>query len=178
MREVFKQLASIHEVGKRLDHLSKGRGVPDTQRETYSNDSKSLLWAYEELRKRLLANTIVVVGKKELLARIPGIQVTDGPVGSCVIIEPEKFKDEKLRSFFTEIGPLDGECPDWLNCSKYFVFRMGGDTGSSDSVESAILFDCALVREWLNDVGLKDAETQIREWAKKQYSLLHSQQGD
>lgn len=167
MNNMLKQLDTIKNVGTRLRDLANSRAVPDNIAEALQNDYESIKWAHEELKSLHIVDMTVLICK----GRIEGIDKivdaydqTDNVVWPCakILVKPDTVSLEFLREKFNyedKEAPQHGKL-DWLICKKYYIRPQ------------AAMFDCFLLKKWLDEVGLRKARSEIYGWAIKYLATL------
>lgn len=162
MKELFRQLDAISDIGKRLRDLSESRGTPESQRKILSDESESLLWASEELSRRLLANVMIVVGTGlEDVRGIPHDEINKyGWLQVAILFEPEEFRADKIMKQYPD-AMQPAHVPDKV----YAVTEYYGEGRS-------VVLSGKISREWMSNVGLRGVREFIGNWILGTYSNL------
>lgn len=167
MYKILKQLDIIADVAKRLKDLSVARGTPKNVSEDLQERSETLSWALTELRKQFVCDALLIIGNNEVLLDISSLSVEhihlcedDHSVGRAIVFNPDAIANETIiECFENEETNLSFELPEWLKCRRYFTIDNHGDiTGK------AILFECVILKQWLEDIGYKTAKKEIAKW--------------
>ncbi len=152
--ETFKQLATIHDVGLRLRQL--GQNARGKQKDIYERDANSLLWAHKELRHRLLVRLLIVVASGEHKP-YPGQAFAVRDKVIYVLLDPDEFMVDKIGEQFVP-GKLHADPWNhhlaWVHCDTYMIHDQ----------EDVIMLHGFVIRDYLNEVGLRTATQQIGEW--------------
>lgn len=176
MDRMLKQLDVIRGVSERLLGLSQSRAVPENIVKSLQEESESIKWAHKELRKLHVTDSLLIIGHSSVLSRIYGLPIeevnhyeTDPDIGYAVLIAPEQIMIEQITEFFGTKGNdlLNGTIPEWVRCRKYFAC-----CNTSDIMKRAVLFDCVLLRQWLNENGTKSVKSELKRWMYQIFNAI------
>jgi hypothetical protein len=85
----------------------------------------------------------------------------------AVVFKPDQITLEMLREKFNfDDKEIHDDSLSWLSCKKYYVGKF--------SLSSAVLFECSLSKKWLDEVGLREARSEIYGWAIKSLATIES----
>jgi hypothetical protein len=189
MNPIMKQLRAVEGVSERLDALSTCRGVPDNVSQRLQEESKSLRWAFDELRKLHYEEVTAVIGDTEYLHSIVGDRHLTGfvpskdarPIGTLISFRDPELR-EKLRVALVppkwEGNRLaEGQVPDFIFCERYFA-----TSDDRNPLFRAVWFDCMLSKQWLSKVckgsldtvmDTTEASRFLHEWMASVYTALN-----
>lgn len=177
MDEVLKQLGVIRGVGERLYDLANARAVADNMVQKLRGEAESIEWAYTELRKQYVVDIYGLIGHPSILnicEKDPtNVRLVNSSAATAttIIISPDPMTSERIIDFFSTRGGWDGnhlskdKNPDWLRCDKYYGIEC-------DPGERAILFECLVLKHWLNDTGLKNVRRMVNGWMVDIYKAM------
>lgn len=177
MNNMLRQLDTIKNVGIRLRDLAKSRAVPPNIMEILQNDSESIRWAHSELSSIYIVDAVVLVcydDIRDVFNIPPPLMLEVMEVDACetrsyvaVVFKPDQIVLEMLREKFNfDDKEIHDDSLSWLSCKKYYVGKF--------SLSSAVLFECSLSKKWLDEVGLREARSEIYGWAIKSLATIES----
>jgi hypothetical protein len=168
MDKVIRKLLCIENVGKRLKALSDARGIPANVEQQTSDESEAILWAYRELRHKYLTDAMIIVGNSSFIRTVDGIQedkISDhDDVSVFLWFESDRVFFDAAREYLAPDWKgnrlPDNKIPANLFCHRYFASH-----GGSDTSEKAILFDCSVAKNWLEEAGRNTVKSMLVPWA-------------
>jgi hypothetical protein len=168
MDKLIRRLLLVENVGKRLKALSEARGIPKNTEQQMTDESEALSWAFHELHDKLLIDVMILVGDKEFIQKIEGIEQesleTHDELMVCVQFAPDRMIFDNIREFLTR-GWNGNRLPEdklleYVFCKRYYASCEGNDMS-----KRAILFDCLVLRTWLEEIGKKTARGILTPWS-------------
>jgi hypothetical protein len=165
MEKLIRRLYAIKSLEQRLSAFARERGCPDVLVKQLNTEVEALLWAYKEVRKLYLTGALLLVGDCDFVRSIKDmpekIYETDGGVTSCIEFAPDRLLVDRTKDFLSsgrEGFFLSAEkTPTWLFCSRYY-------TSEGEEDKRAVLFDCSVPKQWLEEVGRNSAKEMLSPW--------------
>jgi len=159
MNNMLNHLDTIRKVGTRLRDLANSRGVPSNIVQSLKSESDSVRWAHSELKKLFVTDTIVLIGQPDIQEHFKVSDVSEvGDHHVWMSFELDMVLLENFREkFHFDDKELSDDVPAWMICRKYYISQFGSN--------KIMLFECALLKQWLDEIGLREVRTEVGKWA-------------
>lgn len=178
MDKIVEHLHTVESVAKRLEALAAARGCPKNVSERCLDESKTLKWAFKELKNIHFADVLCIVGTHDYISLIPDIEISSTPINAegvgdlAVFLEfkPDPLRVEKIKEFLIGDSAWPGnklppeKMPPFLYCERYFACGQ-----AEDQSKRAVMMNCIISKEYLEEKGLGVARTDLSNWLQKMF---------
>lgn len=172
MDKIVEHLQTVESVSKRLEALASVRGCPSNVAERLMAESKTLRWAFKELKAQHFTDVMCLVGTNDYISTIPGLEVQPSEASIeatklAVFLEfhPDPLRSEQIKEYLIGDSAWPGDrlppekIPEFLFCERYIACGQ-----SDDPTKRAVLLNCIVKKEYLAEKGLGVARSELGNW--------------